>query len=96
MSWSARIAHTSTGLAIVFAGPVSRLDMAPDVAEHFASLIAVEARHRMTGVVRALRGDRQAADADSFSPKNMPIQVIGDAHPHFCDCSDCLNGGDHA
>jgi hypothetical protein len=25
MSWSARIAHTSTGLAIVFAGPVARL-----------------------------------------------------------------------
>jgi hypothetical protein len=43
MSWSARLTHTTTGLAIVFAGPVSRLDLTPDVAAHFARLLAAEA-----------------------------------------------------
>lgn len=57
MSWSARLTYTSTGLAIVFAGPVSRLDMTPDVAQHFASLIAIEARQHVAGVVRTLEAE---------------------------------------
>ena len=54
MSWAAHIIHTDGGLAIQFAEPTTRLDMTPDVAAHLASLLAVEARQRMTGVVRTL------------------------------------------
>jgi hypothetical protein len=43
VTWSARIQHTPAGLALTFGAPLSRLDMAPDVA-----------RHRLAGVVRAL------------------------------------------
>lgn len=93
MSWSARIAHTSTGLAIVFAGPVSRLDMAPDVAQHLGSLLAIEARAAMVATVATLAGgDRQNAVLNTEWPENMPVQVIGDVHPLCCDCSLCLHG----
>jgi len=54
MTWSARIEHTPAGLALTFGAPLSRLDMAPDVAAHLASLLAVEARHRLAGVVSTL------------------------------------------
>lgn len=60
MSWSAHLQHTPTGLALTFAEPVSRLDMTADVAAHLASLLAVEARHRMRGVVAALAPKSQA------------------------------------
>jgi hypothetical protein len=82
VSWSAHLQHTETGLAIVFAGPVSRLDLTPDVAEHFASLIAIEARHRLAGVVRTLE-----------AKKTLCIRSA-DVHPIFCTCDPCLNG-DH-
>jgi hypothetical protein len=84
MSWQARIEHTPAGLALTFGAPLSRLDMAPDVAQHLASLLAVEARRR---------GDRQIAASDSFLPENMPVRVIGERHPLCCDCDGCLNGG---
>lgn len=78
MSWSAHLQHTETGLAIVFAGPVSRLDLTPDVAEHFASLIAIEARARVAGVVRALGAEPAAGSARA-------------THPLCCHCEECLN-----
>jgi hypothetical protein len=81
MSWSAHLQHTATGLAIVFAGPVSRLDMSADVAQHLASLLAVEARHRQ-GVVAQL-----AAPVELRAPR-------ADLHPNCCDCDACING-DH-
>lgn len=83
MSWSAHLQHTDTGLAIVFAGPVSRLDLTPDVAEHFASLIAIEARARVAGVVRQLELEA-----------SRPVELAGDVHPIFCNCDGCLNGDD--
>jgi hypothetical protein len=79
VSWSAHLQHTATGLAIVFAGPVSRLDMSADVAQHLASLLAVEARHRLQGVVAGIA-----------SPVEMRRR--DDAHPNCCDCDLCLNG----
>lgn len=80
MTWSAHLQRTETGLAIVFAGPVSRLDLTPHVAEHFASLIAIEARSRLLGVVRTLEAEK-------------PLYVhTADAHPLSCDCDSCLNG----
>jgi hypothetical protein len=85
VSWSAYLQHTDTGLAIVFAGPVSRLDMAPDVAQHLASLLAVEARHRLAGVVRTLR-----AELPSTSAVRMR-----EPHALCCDCDNCLNGDHH-
>jgi hypothetical protein len=91
MSWSARLTHTTTGLAIVFAGPVSRLDMTPDVAAHFARLLAAEA----AAPQRATEGDRQTAAPDRFLPEILPIRVI-DRHPICCDCDGCLNGDHHA
>lgn len=54
MTWHAHLQHTDTGLALTFAQPVTRLDMTADVAAHLASLLAIEARHRMAGVVGTL------------------------------------------
>ncbi len=79
MSWSAHLQHTEAGLALTFAAPISRLDMAPDVAAHLASLLAVEARHRMRGVVVELA---------------RPVPVKS-GHPLCCDCDTCLNGQHH-
>jgi hypothetical protein len=76
MSFHAHLQHTETGLAIVFAGPVSRLDMAPDVAAHLASLLAVEARHRMRGVVAELAAPR----------------ALAAHHCLQCDCDSCIHG----
>jgi hypothetical protein len=83
MSWSAHLTHTATGLAITFAQPVARIDLTPDVAEHFASLIAIEARARVAGVVSTLRTEE--------SQKQLYIRSA-DAHPLCCDCDNCLNG----
>ena len=84
MSWQARIEHTPAGLALTFGAPLIRLDMAPDVAQHLASLLAVEARHRLAGVVRTLEA------------KNGCTSVVPtSAHPHCCDCDNCLNGDRH-
>jgi hypothetical protein len=85
LSWSARIAHTSTGLAIVFAGPVSRLDFTPDVADHFARLLAAEAR--TAGLGSTLEISR------SETTKTQESVVF--QHPLCCDCDSCLNGGAH-
>jgi hypothetical protein len=82
MTWHARIEHTPAGLALTFGAPLSRLDMAPDVAQHLASLLAVEARHRLAGVVRTLEAETSAIQ--------LPLDV---PHPLCCDCDDCLNGG---
>ena len=84
MSWSAHLQHTDTGLAIVFAGPVSRLDLAPDVAAHLARLLAVEARHHVAGVVRTLKAENNGASVERTL-----------AHPLCCDCEPCLNGDHH-
>jgi len=82
LSWSARIEHTPAGLALTFGAPLSRLEMAPDVAQHLASLLAVEARQRLAGVVRTLEAE------------NSSIRVEHGSHPLCCDCEPCLNG-DH-
>ncbi len=57
MSFSAHLTHTPTGIAITFAAPVSRLDLDPSVAAHLASLLAIEARARLAGVVRTLEAE---------------------------------------
>ncbi len=80
MSWSAHLTHTPTGLALTFATPVDRLDMTAEVAEHFASLIAIEARARVAGVVRTLAAETSL------------IRVQHGSHPLCCDCDPCLNG----
>lgn len=85
MSWSARIEHTPAGLALTFGAPLSRLDMAPDVAQHLASLLAVEARHRLAGVVRTLTAENSSTSV-----------VRSGTHPLCCDDDCCLNGDHHA
>lgn len=110
MTRSAHITHTPTGLALTFAEPVTRLDMAPDVAAHLASLLAVEAAHRMRGVVGTLAAenkqnrvtggagvnpDRAEKACTSVEPTSAPpwgARRLPTDHPHFCDCSPCLNG----
>lgn len=79
MSWSAHIQHTPQGLALTFPEPLSRLDMTSDVAAHLASLLAVEARRRMVGVVEALVA--------------VPV-ALDTRHAHFCDCLDCMGSSD--
>ena len=87
MSWSARIEHVDGGLAIQFAEPLSRLTMTSDVAAHFASLLAIEARHRLVGVVRTLEAEN----------KQNGVTVDDDDHVLMCTCDSCLNGDhDHA
>jgi hypothetical protein len=61
-----------------------RLDIAPDVAAHLASLLAVEARHRLAGVVRTL-------EAENASMRVEPTP----AHALQRDCEPCLNGDHH-
>jgi hypothetical protein len=87
VTWSARIEHTPAGLALTFGAPLSRLDMAPDVAQHLASLLAVEARHRLAGVVRTLEADAEVA------PRTVELT---ERHAHFCDCLDCMGGSTSA
>ncbi len=102
MSWQARIEHTPAGLALTFGAPLSRLDMAPDVAQHLASLLAVEARHRLAGVVRTLEAEnsqlyvgQRLPDYCAAAAENACTSVVPtSAHPLCCDCDDCLNG-DH-
>ena len=98
MTFHAHLQHTETGLAIVFAGPVSRLDMAPDVAAHLASLLAIEARHRMLGVVAVLNTERlenkqkgvgHYCGAAAENKQNR-VTADDDDHPFFCDCMECL------
>jgi hypothetical protein len=82
MTWHAHLTHTPTGLALTFAEPISRLDMTPDVAEHLASLLAVEARHvllRVVGKLEAENGSRA-------------VVVSNDGHARFCVCLACTNG----
>jgi len=86
VSWAAHLQHTETGLAIVFAGPVSRLDLTPEVAEHFASLIAIEARHRLRGIVSAVENIQNLNDS-------ALRHAARQSHPLCCDCDTCLNGG---
>jgi hypothetical protein len=105
MTWHAHLQHTGTGLALTFAEPVSRLDMTPEVAQHLASLLAVEARQRLLGVVRTLEaknsqlyvGDSVVHTLKTSVRENSQLYVGQSmAHPHFCDCDECLNGDDHA
>ncbi len=81
MTWQARIEHTPGGLALTFGQPLSRIDMAPDVAQHLASLLAVEARAAMLGVVSTL----EAENSQLYVGHSL-------AHPLCCDCDPCLNG----
>jgi len=83
VSWSAHLTHTASGLALTFAAPISRLDMAPDVAAHLANLLAVEARHRVRGVVAGL-GDHQNTSNSQLIASDSAAQVIN--HPLCCDC----------
>jgi hypothetical protein len=55
VSWSAHLQHTATGLAIVFAGPVSRLDMSADVAQHLALRRGIGCRVSSLGSRRRLK-----------------------------------------
>jgi hypothetical protein len=89
VSWSARIAHTSTGLAIVFAGPVSRLDFTPDVAAHFARLLAAEASSTIVGSTLEAENGSRAVAVGGDAAENKQNRVTVGMHPLFCDC---LNG----
>jgi hypothetical protein len=92
VSWAAHIEHTAGGLAITFAEPLSRLDMTADVAAHLASLLAVEARQRMTGVVRTLEAEN-GSHAVERSQKRLYIgSADTSSHPLCCDRDPCLNG----
>jgi hypothetical protein len=73
VSWSGHQQHTDTGLAIVFAGPVSQLDMS-DTAARFASLLAIQERYRMAGVVRTLEAENACASVEAMR------------YPLCCDC----------
>ncbi len=89
MTWQARIEHTPAGIALTFGAPLSRLDMSADVAQHLASLLAVEARHRMRGIV---------ADYCAVAAENASTSVVAmHGHPNCCDCDNCLHsdGGKH-
>lgn len=95
MSWSAHLQHTDTGLAIVFAGPVSRLDLTPDVAEHFASLIAIEARQRMLCVVAAVAKTEELRGSGRWGQNLNGSELratVEQTHALCCDCDPCLNG----
>ena len=100
MTWLARIEHTPDGLALTFGAPLSRLDMAPDVAQHLASLLAVEARHRMRGVVAAVEITQKLGNSraphratDVVGAENASTSpVVRHGHPLCCDCDHCLNG----
>lgn len=97
MTWSARIVHTPAGLALTFGAPLSRLDMSADVAQHLASLLAVEARHRMRGVVSAVEKTEELRRFPYRTENLNDSDLRGTAprsHPLCCDCSACLNG-DH-
>ena len=59
MSWAARIEHTEGGLRLRFATPTTTLDMTSETAAHLASLIAIEARSQVAGVVRTLSDQRE-------------------------------------
>jgi hypothetical protein len=111
MTWSARIEHTPAGLALTFGAPLSRLDMSADVAAHLASLLAVEARHRLAGVVSTLVAENACTSAVRMRPKPKTSQThpntelaenkqfyVGQnlAHALQCDCDLCLNGDQHA
>ena len=80
MTFALRIEHQPSGLRLRFAQPTTTLDMSADVAQHLASLLTIEARSQVTGVVRTLELENGSRAAES------------DAHAHFCDCLDCLGG----
>lgn len=81
MTWQAPPHHTETGLAITFAQRVSRLDLTPDVAEHFASLIAIEPTSACS-----------AWWARSSLKKGYRALFVRDVHSLCCDCDACLSG----
>lgn len=89
MSWVLRIENQPDGLRLRFPEPLSTLDMTPDVAQHLASLLAVEARHRMLGVVAVLNTER-------LVNKQNRVTADDDDHVLMCTCDSCLNGDDHA
>ena len=95
MTWSAHLQHTETGLALTFAEPTSRLDMSADVASHLASLLAVEARHRLAGVVRTLGAENSqlyVGQTLAHAENACTSAVRTSAHALQCDCDGCLNG----
>jgi hypothetical protein len=66
MTWAARIEQIVGGLALTFPKPLARLDRSNDVAQHLASLLGIEARQQVAGVVRMLgaEGSRRALCCD--------------------------------
>lgn len=95
MTWSARIEHTPDGLALTFGAPLSRLDMSNDVAAHLASLLAVEARQQVLGVVRTLTAENGSTSALRRESQKQLYIGTTDAHPLCCDCETYLNGDHH-
>lgn len=80
--WALRIEHQPDGLRLRFPEPLATLDMTNETATHLASLLAVEARHRMRGVVAELAAPVELRPRDG-------------THPLCCDCETCLNGDHH-
>lgn len=84
MSWALRIEHQPDGLRLRFPEPLATLDMTSETAQHLASLLAIEARHRLQGVVAEL-----AAPVELLTPNRR-------FHPTYCNDDCCLNGDHHA
>ena len=93
MSWALRIEHQPDGLRLRFPEPLATLDMTSETAAHLASLLAIEARHRMRGVVAAL-DDHQTADLSAIPEQSRTVELITACHPLCCHCDACLNPGD--
>ena len=77
MTFTLRIEHQPDGLRLRFPEPLATLDMSSETASHLASLLAVEARSRLVGVVRTLE-TRRTGD-DGFNPvraENASTSVV--------------------
>lgn len=88
--WALRIEHQPDGLRLRFPEPLATLDMTSETAAHLASLLAVEARHRLRGVVAAL-DDHQTAGVSANPEHSRAVELITARHPLCCDDDCCLN-----
>lgn len=90
--------------------PLARCGKQAEKLSWLASLLAVEARHRLAGVVRTLEAENAGTSALRMLPqpktsqthsraelaKNSCVPVEpASAHPLCCDCEPCLNGDHH-
>jgi hypothetical protein len=91
--WALRIEHQPDGLRLRFPEPLATLDMTSETAAHLASLLAVEARHRMRGVVAGLSEPPTRPNSEIIRDSELCC-TAQQSRPLCCDCEPCLNG-DH-